>query len=83
MSNGKLTDCGIQSGAVLWLRHSFARAFSWGFGGATLVALLLSLRASARTRGNQTSWTLDTFDCFALLTMTQGHVSASVATNRM
>ena len=28
MSNGKLTDCGIQSGAVLWLRHSFARAFS-------------------------------------------------------
>ena len=28
MSNGKLTNCGIQSGAVLWLRHSFARAFS-------------------------------------------------------
>ena len=28
MSNSKLTDCGIQSGAVLWPRHSFARAFS-------------------------------------------------------
>ena len=28
MSNGKLTNCGIQSAAVLWLRHSFARAFS-------------------------------------------------------
>ena len=28
MSNSKLIDCRIQSGAVLWLRHSFARAFS-------------------------------------------------------
>ncbi|MDE5816843.1 MAG: hypothetical protein K2H55_05005, partial [Helicobacter sp.] len=24
----RITNCGIQSGAVLWLRHSFARAFS-------------------------------------------------------
>ena len=24
----RIKDCNIQSGAVLWLRHSFARAFS-------------------------------------------------------
>ena len=28
MSNGAVRDCNLQSGAVLWLRHSFARAFS-------------------------------------------------------
>ncbi|MDE7255824.1 MAG: hypothetical protein K2N54_06585, partial [Helicobacter sp.] len=28
MSNSRLRDCNIQSAAVLWLRHSFARAFS-------------------------------------------------------
>ncbi|MDE7216643.1 MAG: hypothetical protein K2N20_00925, partial [Helicobacter sp.] len=30
-SNSRLRNCGIQSGAVLWLCHSFARAFYWGF----------------------------------------------------
>ncbi|MDE7196347.1 MAG: hypothetical protein K2N69_04955, partial [Helicobacter sp.] len=40
MSNSKLTDCGIQSGAVLWLRHSFARAFS----SDSIEAIYLSLR---------------------------------------
>ena len=71
----RIKDSNIQSGAVLWLRHSFARAFSGDsllgdslpvdcfaslamtrkyFGGATLVALLLSLRASTTCeRGNQ------------------------------
>ncbi|MDE6044868.1 MAG: hypothetical protein K2F85_05020, partial [Helicobacter sp.] len=24
----RIKDCNLQSGAVLWLRHSFARAFS-------------------------------------------------------
>ena len=28
MSNSRLRDCNLQSGAVLWLRHSFARAFT-------------------------------------------------------
>ncbi|MDE7255949.1 MAG: hypothetical protein K2N54_07235, partial [Helicobacter sp.] len=28
MSNSRLRDCNLQSGAVLWLRHSFAHAFS-------------------------------------------------------
>ena len=28
MSNGAVRDCNIQSAAVLWLRHSFVRAFS-------------------------------------------------------
>ncbi|MDE7173281.1 MAG: hypothetical protein K2N70_02925 [Helicobacter sp.] len=28
MGNGKLRNCRIQSAAALWLRHSFARAFS-------------------------------------------------------
>ena len=28
MSTGAVRDCNLQSGAVLWLRHSFARAFS-------------------------------------------------------
>ena len=88
MSNGKLTDCGIQSGAVLWLRHSFARAFS---GDSLLVdcnasarndtrlslcIIFLSLRAFARMRGNQQAKKSriirdsKTFDCFALLAMT-------------
>ena len=66
----RIKNSRIQSAAVLWLRHSFARAFSGDslpvdcfgyrlamtrkyFGGATLVALIVSLRASVRTRGNQ------------------------------
>ena len=28
MSNSTWENCNLQSGAVLWLRHSFARAFS-------------------------------------------------------
>ncbi|MDE5817581.1 MAG: hypothetical protein K2H55_08750, partial [Helicobacter sp.] len=28
MGNSRLRDCNLQSAAVLWLRHSFARAFS-------------------------------------------------------
>ena len=31
MSNGTWENRNNQSGAVLWLRHSFARAFYWGF----------------------------------------------------
>ena len=27
MGNSRLRDCNLQSGVVLWLRHSFARAF--------------------------------------------------------
>ncbi|MDE6043949.1 MAG: hypothetical protein K2F85_00315, partial [Helicobacter sp.] len=27
----RIKDSNLQSGAVLWLRHSFARAFYWGF----------------------------------------------------
>ena len=36
MSNSRLRDCNLQSGTVLWLRHSFARAFS---GDSTLFPL--------------------------------------------
>ena len=50
----KIKNRNIQSGAVLWLRHSFARAFS---GDSVMLSeakhLYLSLRASVRTRGNQ------------------------------
>ena len=28
MGNSRLRDCNLQSGAVLWLRHGFAHAFS-------------------------------------------------------
>ena len=49
MSNSAVRDCNLQSAAVLWLRHSFARAFS----SDSIEATYLSLRASARTRGNQ------------------------------
>ena len=80
----RIKNSRIQSGAVLWLRHSFARAFSGDsllgdslpvdcfallamtrkyFGGATLVALFLSLRAFDRMRGNQRARNPDTVDC--------------------
>ena len=38
MSNSTWENCNLQSGAVLWLRHSFARAFYWG-----LFAFLLGI----------------------------------------
>ena len=41
MSNSRLRDCNLQSGAVLWLRHSFAHAFSWD-------SMLVDCNASAR-----------------------------------
>ena len=40
MSNSRLRDSNLQSAAALWLRHSFARAFS----GDSTEAIYLSLR---------------------------------------
>ena len=61
MSNGKLTDCGLQSGAVLWLRQSVARAFS----SDSIEAIYLSLRAFARMRGNQPYMKLESWGFYA------------------
>ncbi|MDE7447589.1 MAG: hypothetical protein K2M51_00860, partial [Helicobacter sp.] len=54
-----------QSGAVLWLRHSFARAFSGNFVMLSEAKhLYLSLRASpSGERGNQQAKNPNTFDC--------------------
>ena len=101
MSNGTWENRNNQSGAVLWLRHSFARAFSRDsllgdsllvdcfaslamtrqyFGGATLVALLLSLRASPLgERGNQQAKNPDTVDCHEASTSTQDYHCAKQA----
>ena len=64
----RIKDCNLQSAAVLWLRHGFARAFScdslllcWGF----LENLAIVIASECNERGNQTSRTLNTFDCFA------------------
>ena len=80
MSNGTWENRNIQSGAVLWLRHNFARAFSsdsW---------ILLSLRealASRQSTGKESRIMKDSMplDCFGYrLAMTQEHVIASVHT---
>ena len=49
----RIKDCNLQSGAVLWLRHSFARAFSgdslllcWGI----LCLLIATLARCARSQ---------------------------------
>ena len=45
----RIKNCNLQSAAVLWLRHSFARAFYWGLF-ALLLGILCSLIASLRSQ---------------------------------
>ena len=73
----RIKDSNLQSGAVLWLCHSFARAFSGDsvpvdcFAYArndtrlSLRIIFASLRAHARERGNQQCRVTNTFDCNA------------------
>ena len=72
----RIKDCNLQSAAVLWLRHSFARAFSedsalfsflvlWGQGWVVMlsVAKHLVIASEQRERGNQQARNPNMVDC--------------------
>ena len=65
----RIKNCGIQSGAVLWLRHSFARAFSGDSVMLSEAKHLVIARGVSLVAINRVghSWTID---CFASLAMT-------------
>ncbi|MDE5816307.1 MAG: hypothetical protein K2H55_02225, partial [Helicobacter sp.] len=71
----RIKDCNIQSGAVLWLRHSFARAFSGDSIKKLPICHCERAKRARQSTVRESRIIKDSmpFDCFASLAMTQDY----------